>query len=410
MLLLVPIRSDVPLRRAPRVNHALIAINIVIYLLTDVLSGIFGAGGGGKFEYMLWPDDLRLHQLFTYQFLHGDILHLFFNMLFLWTFGNNVNAKMGHVPYLLLYLACGAFAGAGFAVTGASGTPLLGASGAVAGITTAYLVLYPRTELTVFYWVFILIGTLRIRALPFIGLKIVLWDNLLAPSLSGGGGAVQVAYSAHIAGYFFGFVTCCLLLLIRMLPRDQFDILALAKRYYQRKQFKSAMADPDTKARATHGRVARPVSVSTTGEAQAPPVAEKDEVSRLRTEISGAIAQHDYTSAAHKYETLVAKDPSQCLPRSNMLLVANQLMTLNRYPQAAAAYERFLKTYPTCSDVRQVKLLLGIIYAKYLQQYEAAQPYLRESASKLTDPEQVRQATHWLETSLAALRQRPSTA
>lgn len=413
MLLFIPIRTDSPVRRIPRVNHALIAINIVIYLITDIVGGTFGwdADHALKRQYMIWPTDLRLYQFFTYQFLHGDFWHLLGNLLFLWVFGNSVNSKMGHVTYLFFYLACGVFAGVGFAV--GSENPCLGASGAIAGVTTAYLVLFPRSAVTVFYWLWFYIGTIHVRALLLIGLKIILWDNILAPRLSSGAGVDAVAYSAHIAGYLFGFVVCSLMLLIRALPRDQYDIIALAKRHYRRRQFKAAVADPNAQAQATYGRVARPVS-GVTGRpvevAQAVPVAADDEITRLRAEISELLAKHDYTTAADRYETLVSKDPDQCLPRNNMLLIANQLMTLNRYPQAAAAYERFLKTYPTAGDVVQVKLVLGIIYAKYLQQYEAAQTYLRECASRLADPAQVRQANHWLEAAVAALRRGPSTA
>ncbi|MBN2559667.1 MAG: rhomboid family intramembrane serine protease [Phycisphaerae bacterium] len=410
MLLFIPIRTDSPVRRSPRVNHALIALSIAIYLITDVFAAALGGDPDHplKYRFLIRPTDLRLYQFFTYQFLHGDFWHLAGNMLFLWVFGNSVNSKMGHVAYLLFFLASGVFAGVGFAV--GSQNPCLGASGAIAGVTTAYLVLFPRSAVTMFYWLWFYIGTIHIRALLLIGLKIILWDNIVAPRLSAGVGVDSVAYSAHIAGYLFGFVVCLLMLLIRALPRDQYDILALTKRFYLRQQFRATMADPNAQAKATYGRVARPVSVATERPIELPEAVATDEISRLRGETSDLLAKHDYEAAADRYETLVSKDPNQCLPRANMLLVANQLMTLNRYPQAAAAYERFLKAYPTAPDSGQVRLVLGIIYAKYLQQYEAAQTHLRECASRLTDPGQVQQATHWLETAVAALGQRPSTA
>ncbi len=397
------------MRRTPRVNHVLIALNVVIYLASDVVGGLSGLDGEHtwKLRGMILPTELRLYQFFTYQFLHGDVWHLLGNMLFLWVFGNSVNSKMGQVPYLLFYLACGVAAGVGFAVGGEN--PLRGASGAIAGITTAYLVLFPRSTVLVFYWLFFF-GTMHIRAILLIGIKIILWDNFVAPQLSPGAAVNAVAYSAHLAGYLFGFVVCLVMLLIRALPRDQYDILAVAKRYYQRQQLKTAVADPDARARATYGRVARPVSVVNGRPVEVPPSTEDNEVTLLRAEISELMKSHDYTTAADRYQTLVSKDPEQCLPRSSMLLIANQLMTLSRYPQAAAAYERFLKTYPTGTDVVQIKLVLGIIYAKYLQQYEAAEPHLRECASRLGDEDQLRQARHWLEASTAAQHRGPSTA
>ncbi len=396
MLLFLPIRTDSPVRRVPRVNHALIALNVLAYLVVDVLAEIAGwnAATRWKASLMLWPQAPTLPQFLSYQFLHGDLWHLLGNMLFLWVFGNSVNSKMGNLAYLFFYLASGVFAGLGFIWT--SQMPCLGASGAVAGVTTAYLVLFPRSEVTVFYWLWFYLGTVHIRALLLIGLKIILWDNILAPRLTAGAGVQTVAYSAHIAGYLFGFVLCCLLLLVRALPRDQFDIVGLMRRYYQRRQFQVAMMDAENRARAAYGRVAAPVAA--TGEVlEARPVAVDDEIIQLRGRISEAVANRDYSTAVEVYQALVARDPGQCLPRGNMLLVANQLAAMNRYPQAAAAYERFLKAYPTDPEAPQVRLLLGILFARHLRRPAEARVYLEESVARLRDPDQIQQAKHWLE-------------
>ena len=374
----------------PWVNYGLITVNVLIYLITDVIADLAGKPFGEHFKsrFVLDPSNLELRQFFTYQFLHGGLWHVLGNMLFLWIFGNSVNSKMGQLPYLLFYLACGVFAGVGFAQT--SHNPCLGASGAIAGVTTAYLVLFPRANVTVFYWLWFYIGTMQIQALFLIGLKIIMWDNVISPRLSGGE-YTEVAYSAHIAGYVFGFVWCSLMLLIRALPRDQYDVIALVRRAYQRQQFRHAMANPDAAARAQFGRVARPVTEQDFSQPTT-----MTEVEQLRMEIADLLAARDYEAAAVKYQDLLARDPAQCLSRRSMLDVANQLMIMNRYPQAAAAYEKYLKTYPTDSEVQQVKLLLGIIYAKYLKQYESARRYLRECASRLNNPDQVAQANHWL--------------
>lgn len=393
-------------------NHALIVLNVLVFLGTDVLleaaQGGRGAAHEVKTRFMIDPQALSLPQFFTYQFLHGDFGHLFGNMLFLWVFGNSVNAKMGQFAYLCFYLACGVFAGVGFALN--SESPCLGASGAIAGITTAYLVLFPRANVTVFYWLWFYIGTMQIQSLILIGLKVILWDNILSPRLSGGYEFTQVAYSAHIAGYVFGFLWCSLMLLIRALPRDQYDMVAMARRAYQRQQYRAALADPETAARAQYGRVARPVSQWGTPEAFSPAVVPNDDVARLRMEIADLMAQRNYPAAAERYEELVSRDPQQTLSRRHMLDIANQLMTMNRYPQAASAYEKYLRAYPTDLEVQQVKLLLGILYAKYLKQYEAAQKYLRECIARLTNPDQLAQANHWLDEATTALGGGPSGA
>lgn len=409
MFLIIPIKTDSPVRRRPYVNHALIAANILIFLVTDVLGGLGGNTFGEEIKrrFILDPSNLTLTSFFTYQFLHGGVVHVLGNMLFLWVFGNSVNSKMGNVAYLLFYLAAGVFAGLGFAMT--SQQPVLGASGAIAGVTTAYLVLFPRSEVTTFYWFWFYVGTLHLRALLLIGLKIILWDNIISPRISAGV-YEEVAVSAHIAGYLFGFVVCMVLLLIRALPRDQFDILALFKRFRQRQQFKAAFADPNARARATFGRVAQPVSPVTGRPIEAEPSVAETEILRIRGDIAKSIAEGDYAGAADRYEQLLLRDPDQCLPRRNMLTIANQFVTMGRYPQAAAAYEKHLKAYPKDSDILQIKFLLGIIYAKYLRQYEAAERFLRESADRLTDPAQRQQASEWLATVLAATGQDPATS
>ena len=145
-------------------------------------------------------------------------MHLLGNMLFLWVFGNSVNGKMGDIPYLLFYLAGGVFAAWGYAILQAKVFYLVGASGAIAAVTTAYLALFPRSRVTVMVWFFFFIHFFEVPAMILIGLKVIVWDNVVAPKLAG---ADSVAYGAHIAGYFFGFLVSLNMLFLRALPRDQ---------------------------------------------------------------------------------------------------------------------------------------------------------------------------------------------
>lgn len=407
MLLLIPIRTDSPVRRRPRVNHLLILLNVLIYLGTDVVGTAFDlvSDDSVKRRFMLSFLSPDLYRFVTYQFLHADIWHLLGNMLFLWVFGNSVNSKMGNLAYLFFYLASGVFAGVAFSAV--SEGNLIGASGSIAGATTAFLVLFPRSEVTVFYWLWFYIDTVRVRALLLIGLKIILWDNVLAPRLGSGADLESVAYSAHLGGYLFGFIVCALLLLVRALPRDHYDIVALIQRYRRRHAYRSLTVDPEAQARAMYGRVARPVAFGKARPIEDLPPEQLDTVGRLRVEIGDLLAQSDYAAAADRYEELVAAAPDQCLSRKHMLLVANQLMSMQRYPQAAGAYEKFLKAYPGDPDAVHVKLVLGIIYAKYLRQYQAAQKYLSDCLSRLTDPPQIQQAQEWLAAASLALGHGP---
>jgi membrane associated rhomboid family serine protease len=399
--MLIPIRTDSPIRRTPYVNYALLTVNVLVY----VLGSISPAFSNFETRHLVldgaWP---RLHQFFTYQFLHSkdSILHLAGNMWFLWIFGNSVNGKMGHLPYLLLYLAGGVCAGAGF--TAGNALPLIGASGSIAAVTTAYLVLFPASNIQIFYW-FFFFGVFELPSMIMIVAKIILWDNIIGPSLAHSGSAV--AYSAHLAGYVFGFSASLFLLVIRAIPRDQFDMLAMLRRWRQRRAFAATMRDPAIRARARYGRVAHTEPARTVVEARPieDPVrkASLARVASMRAEIGRSLNLNDRTHAADLYEQLLLEDPDQVLPCHAQLDVANQLYTLHRIPQAAAAYERFLKTYPTSPEAQHVRLLLGIVYARDLKRYDAAERYLRDSMEKLSDSRRREQCAHWLDVVLSAL-------
>jgi membrane associated rhomboid family serine protease len=135
--------------------------------------------------------------LITYQFLHGSPLHLIGNMLFLWVFGDNIEDAMGHVRFLVFYLLCGVAGGLAHAVmTPASDIPLIGASGAVAGVISAYLILHPRVRVWVLAFRFI---PLKISAAWALGAWIATQFVMLAiPD------ETPVAWWAHIGGILAG--------------------------------------------------------------------------------------------------------------------------------------------------------------------------------------------------------------
>lgn len=392
---MIPIATDTTIHRTPWVNYGLIAINVFIFMLESAARGptadrLFHAG-------MLIGEAPRLYQFFTYQFLHAGVMHVAGNMLFLWVFGNAVNAKMGHLAYLFFYLAGGVAAGIGFALN--SPNPLVGASGAIAAVTTAYLALFPRSRVTILYFWF-LIGTFELPSMILIVFKIILWDNILAPGIVGAG---QVAFDAHLAGYAFGFASICALLAARVLPRDQFDIMALMRRWWQRQSMKAAMADPNAEARARFGRVARPVSVDDL-QVRSDGSTANDEVSERRVKINHAIERGQRDEATQLYEQLCEIDPRQVLGRVQQLEIANHYYSRERFPQAAAAYEKFLSNYPSAQEIPAIKLLLGIIYARDLHQFEVAEAHLRESLERITDERRREQALHWLRVANDALR------
>lgn len=398
MLFVIPIRTESEIRRTPTVNFALIGVNALLFLAFNVMLANTPATQFRNLYLTFQSDQPAFHQFFTYQFLHADAWHLLGNMLFLWVFGNSVNAKMGDLQYLLFYISGGVFAAWGYALVATVPSQLVGASGAIAAVTTAYLALFPRSRVTVLVWVFILIHFFELPAMVIIGLKIIVWDNIISPSL---GGQEAVAYSAHLAGYFFGFTSALGLLFIRGLPRDQFDILALWKRWHQRRQLASALSDPAAAARAQYGTVARPVSVDP--KARAAEERRFDQIADLRSRISEAMEGGNVNEAGRLYEELLAIDSTQCLSERHQLGIAREFYDRGRAAEAAAAFDRCVACYPDSPEAGNVRLLLGIMYARDLQEYDAADKHLTALMGTLRDQTRRDQCLHWLSMVRAAL-------
>lgn len=365
-MLILPIGTDVRPRTPPLGNWIIIAANVAIFLLTDFFLG--AAGERLKNIYSLDAARPELWQYLTYQFLHGDITHLLGNMLFLWIFGDAVCDRMGSLCYALFYLAGGVFAGVVFA--GSADNPMIGASGAIAAVTTAFLVLFPRVHVTMLFWVFLFLTTFQIPAMFLIVFKIILWDNVVAPALDRGVTS-NVAYSAHLGGYAFGFLVALLMLVIRALPRNQFDALALWGRWRRR-------SGVGGQTRFVGLRGARPVDVE---ELHSRPLdsSSLSRVDALREQIVERIADRDLAEAARLFGELLALEPDQVLPRGAQLELANFLAQQQRHEAAAAAYEAFLATYPNAPDAAQVRLLLGLIYNRYLHAPQRAALQLRQA-------------------------------
>jgi membrane associated rhomboid family serine protease len=226
--MLLPYSVDVPMERWPFVNWALIAVTIFISMgifiedahnsrLTpqqierriedlekqglddDAIDRILEGQFDRTSSWALKPHNFSFLQLFSCLFVHLDLFHLVGNMFFLFVFGNAVNAKLGHVPFLLSYLLLGAMASLAWLVLG-NGQPAVGASGAIMGIVGLFLVLFPRNDVTILYWFsFAYAGTFDLSALwvilAYLGADF--WGTLR----DGEGG---VAYVAHLGGAVAG--------------------------------------------------------------------------------------------------------------------------------------------------------------------------------------------------------------
>jgi len=388
--MLLPIRTSIHPRRTPYTNYAIIIANVVCYLLT-YSPRMMQVDGEQMIEplrpwaqmFMLTPVRPYLWQFVTYAFLHGGLMHIFGNMYFLFIFGNNVNDKLGNVGYLCLYLAGAVFAGVGHTLLHAH--PVLGASGAVAAVTGAYLVLFPQTVITVIYW-FIFIGTMEIAALYFIAFKLIVWDNIIEPNFS----TDAVAYDAHLAGYACGIAAILLLLAMKLIDSNYTDLWSMIKQWNRRRRFRDTAAAGYDPFSGRHER--KRVWVKEVKRPDAAQV-QDDEIAHMRAEIANLIGGRNLPAAAVKYLELLKKDPEQVLPRQYQLDVANQLMAEGKWAEAAHAYEVFLAQYAAYEYIEQVRLMLGIICARYLNEPEKALIQLTAAKEKLTDPGQIKMCT-----------------
>jgi len=381
--MLLPIRTNITPRRTPYINYALIVANVIIFLLeyqTNTRTG--------HLEFRPWvsqfmlPDERpQLWQFVSYAFLHAGLMHIIGNMFFLYLFGNNVNDKLGHIGYLSFYLAGAVFSGIGHTLT--SGDPVLGASGAVAAVTGAYLVLFPHTLITVLYW-FIFIGTMELPAMYFIAFKLIIWDNMIEPRFAP---PVAIAYGAHIAGYAFGIAAMVGLLATHIISGSNYDLWEMIKRWNRRRLYRDVVSsgyDPFT-GRTKPKKIKVKEVIKSAAEQQ-----KEEQFRQLRSEIRDRIAQRNLAGAAELYLQLLTQDSSQILPRQQLLDIANQLAGDNRHSEAARAYEQFLAHYGSHEYAEQVELMLGIIYSRYLKQPEAATKHLKSAAKKLSDPGQLK--------------------
>src|SRR6266511_1937350 len=210
MLGLIPIHDDNPTRRPAVVPWTLIAVNVVVFLLEPIspldLSGDANTTTGlGRCERV--PTDYRkvpFLSVLSAMFLHGGLLHLLGNMLFLFVFGNNVEDRLGRARYLLFYLVCGYLATYGFALANpASEETLVGASGAIAGVLGAYLLLFPRARVTSLI-PFLFFIPVWLPAWVVLGSWFVLqWLYVQGAGTAEGAG---VAYLAHVVGFVAGAV------------------------------------------------------------------------------------------------------------------------------------------------------------------------------------------------------------
>jgi membrane associated rhomboid family serine protease len=213
---MLPLRDVNPTRTFPLVTIALIAVNVLVFIyeliLGPQLEGFVQSWAIIPYEIThgvdLPPASIQpiYLTLITAMFLHGGIVHIAGNMLFLWIFGNNIEDAMGSLRFIVFYLLCGLVAAfAQIAVGPNSDIPNIGASGAIAGVLGAYLLLFPRAEVQTLVFLGFFVRLVRLPALLFLGLWFVLqlFSGVAGLGMEATGG---VAWFAHIGGFIAGIV------------------------------------------------------------------------------------------------------------------------------------------------------------------------------------------------------------
>ncbi len=222
---MIPLRDKNPSNITPWLVYALIAANVLAFLFElslDTAARIellktYGfvadtakkalRGEAGLLTGLVLP-------AFTSMFLHGGGLHLIGNMWFLYIFGDNIEARLGRVRFALFYLACGlAATTAQYVLDRGSDIPMVGASGAIAGVLGAYILCWPRARITTLVPIFYLITFIDLPAVAVLGLWFIM--QLFGGIASLGADVVPVAYGAHIGGFVAGLV------LIKLIPQSR---------------------------------------------------------------------------------------------------------------------------------------------------------------------------------------------
>jgi len=355
--MLLPFVPYATVRRAqhiPYVTCALLGLNVAAFVAMRVW-GAASPGWDAAQEFGFVPDGGPWHGLFTAAFVHSGWVHLLGNMLFLWVFGALVEDALGGAIFASLYLASHLAAtllyiGMGDALgIRVLDRPLIGASGAIAGIMGIAAVRFYRTRIRIGYWAVVRAGSFEVAAWVFLGLWMawqVVGGTISAAwqrsGLASGGG---VAYWAHVGGFLFGALGAGLLRLRQEGKREYLledlrsDPLAVAPDV-ARRELDALSRDESADPRIHYALAKRAVA--------------DGDLSRAGHEYMAAIhhylGRREHRAAAQAYHELTAWFPESVLPACDQLSLGRALEALRQYPLCVEAFDRLVKRYPQAPE------------------------------------------------------------
>jgi membrane associated rhomboid family serine protease len=306
-------------------------------------------------KYGYRPGKPSLLALFLCMFLHGDFFHLFGNMLYLWIYGDNVEYRLGPIPFLIAYLGTGVIATISFSIMSASSMiPLVGASGAISGALGFYLIWFPYNYVRVFVWIFFFVQVIHVRAALILALYLVL-DNLLPLLAERGGAGGGVAHAAHIGGFVAGAGLAWLFNSVKG-------------------RVEPPRPDPGAPLQAGGPRPTRRVRVET--------------VQDHAKNFEWAVEHSQMEDAAHAFAAL-AREGGRPPNENAVFLLANWLYERGFTSDAAAVFRYYTKHYPRGGDLDRVNLGLGVLLSRRLGQPQAARQYLLAAIDLAGDDSQI---------------------
>lgn len=351
-------------KRATVVTWYIMGITALCMLGQQVVLNQLGSSGYNDFiDTFGWSKLSMPWGLFTYQLLHGDLWHLGGNMLFLWAFGAAVEDRIGRTRFILLYVLGGIAAAIGQSLFNDPSAPVrttIGASGSVAAVTGAFLVLSPRAPMRILFF-FFLIGVFTIPAwwlIIFAVMKDLFWLGITTST----NGETGVAHAAHLGGYAFGFTAAMFMLQRGWARKDQYNLFTAQRQARRRRAFKIAVEEAERDRQRAEKAAAKKTL--------------DPKIDALRTQASTAVRSGDMESAVDAFENLLAVDPSAVLSKDIQLSLAQHLHASGNHKLAAQAFQAILDRSPNDRDANATAIMLAVIRCRYLNDNASARDAL----------------------------------